>query len=149
MTEPVYTSVSNLEAGPELDRQVALKVMGSPRHEWVEGLARGGILGDYEGCRWCERARYIYQRGTRLQEREDEVCVLPYSTDIAAAWKVVDHIHLLSGGVVLTRRWRSEIPGSWVVMEIEQELRHPISEADTAPLAICRAALTLQEEKKP
>lgn len=74
------------------------------------------------------------------------VCILhtwiklpPYSTDIAAAWEVVEKINLLG-----ERGWlRKESGGGWEYYEYEYDFE-PVITADTAPMAICLAALKLK-----
>ena len=60
-----------------------------------------------------------------------------YSTDIADAWRVVEHAGVLEAYDFLTHSG----PRSWIVAyESDGELVK-VGEGETAPLAICRAAL--------
>lgn len=62
-----------------------------------------------------------------------------YSTDIAAAWEVVEKINLLG-----ERGWlRKESGEEWEYYKYEYDFE-PIITADTAPMAICLAALKLK-----
>lgn len=61
------------------------------------------------------------------------------STDIAAAWEVVEKTGLLSYGVVLTYNRKNL---TWEVSDITDAPQiNVLVEADTAPQAICLAAL--------
>lgn len=67
--------------------------------------------------------------------------VPPYSTDIAAAWQVVD--------ALLARGWYVSVsarPGEPADCTFSQTFRHCISSGKTAPAAICRAALVVGTE---
>lgn len=116
----------DLPAGRELDALIAEKVMGwAPVHDglnfrWADG-------GDYE-----KRHRYV--------------CDWSPSTDIAAAWQVVERMDSLGWYLTIDRLssgervrfWRCE----WMRYTEENEKCGDCWEdADTAPLAICRAAL--------
>lgn len=119
----------------DIDALVAEKVLGGWRHDWVEGLTVGDILGDYEGCSRCEKGRYTWNNGRRSAHREDEVCVLPFSTDIASAWIVVEHFEALKYDVKVT----SCIAGWHCVLgPVGPDI---IAFGEKPPLAICLAAL--------
>jgi hypothetical protein len=60
----------------------------------------------------------------------------PYSTDIAAAWEVVEHNHDVS----VEHRAMSSTPWA-VTFQRHMDGTEFTGFADTAPLAICRAAL--------
>lgn len=68
-----------------------------------------------------------------------------YSTGISAAWEVVEKLHLMVRPSILS--------GNWVAMKFERVYLSGKWEgvgeatADTAPLAICRAALLATLEK--
>lgn len=104
-----------LIAGKELDALVAERVMGIGKHLTRHGS--GGI---------CP-------------------AVLPYSTDIAVAWLVVEH--LVHGGwkveVILVRRTSEDARTGEPLAKvtIEREGVRVRKYEDTAPLAICLAAL--------
>ena len=127
-----------LKAGRELDALVAEKVMGLPEKDWHPECSRYHQVDDaefdskYGWMGWC------YTEGR-------EICTAKkypprYSTDIAAAWEVVESDYWSEDwGIVkvdsaepLYQVW--DLPG-W---ELETGL---ISQAYSSPLAICLAAL--------
>ena len=80
--------------------------------------------------------------------------VAPYSTDIAAAWEVVEHLwtHFWprgSGGPRLECHIHPDFDGWHCNICIEAiGLIEASAVASTAPLAICRAALAAVEKEK-
>lgn len=133
--------IERLEAGPELDRLVAEMVMG-----WREGTDY--IVGE------ARLLREVTETVGALQHRK--TVVWSPSTDIAAAWEVVEW--LLSRGFFLdifsprakdAPEWVDH-PDKWSVFVCTWEREdgivyffqsHILSKADTLSLAICRAAL--------
>lgn len=114
-----------LEAGPELDRLVAERVMGH------DVFSIGG-----EGLQEA--------RGTETRN------LARYSTDIAAAWEVVDHLWLSISktGYGIYRfsinRHDDKAEGWSAMFAMDPQgdvSTHSQGHAPTAPLAICRAAL--------
>ena len=108
--------IMKLEAGRKLDALVAEKVM----HISNVHLHDFGNAGLY--LRMNEPAAL------------SNISVPRYSTDISDAWKVVDY---LAEGLILDlyntiRGWRCDIDGKGETFS---------GKAETAPLAICRAAL--------
>lgn len=115
---------NSFEPGRELDALVAEKVMGNT-------LAPGpGAMG-------------IVVNITELKR------IPPYSTDIAAAWEVVEKI---GEGFTLGRSWEkwvcTSVPGDMWGCYIDEPGRYEMLNdgdyfewADTAPHAICLAAL--------
>jgi hypothetical protein len=116
-------NIDEMKAGPEMDRLVAEKVMG-----WAIGS---------DGCSVEERHGRLW----RGEAWEDDCYIWRPSTNIAHAWEVVEHL----------RGW-------WTAVELKSideccacliednsgdvnERYVATAEADTAPLAICRAAL--------
>jgi hypothetical protein len=61
-----------------------------------------------------------------------------YSTDISAAWQVVEK--LTAGGLSVSVVNECH-PGQWCVLVIDDGCVYDSSTADTAPFAICMAAL--------
>lgn len=114
--------IDQMPAGRELDELVATKVMGAPGHQWIDGMGQPGILSTYEGCAYCERER--------KPEREMELCIRQYSSDIRYAWVVVEKLKLtlmpVSTGWMA---WRNNVA------------ENPVGEGKSVMLAICRAAL--------
>lgn len=118
-----------MEAGKELDALIHTRVMGLPlRCTRCEG--QGAVPGSNGDCFIC--------RGT------GEMAVHDYSTDIAAAWKVVEKLRELK----LQFELRVSPGTLWVVWVTRlslvpfQDDEH-LSEvkAETVPHAICLAAL--------
>ena len=119
-----------MEAGPELDALVAERVMGWTRND------KG----------------FWFKPGKRHNWNHDGLDPPPYSTDIAAAWEVVEKIKSLPAGIdILVRANCVAIDlhmfdmADGLVKDIEA------GDATTAPLAICRAALltTLGDTNDP
>lgn len=104
-----------MDAGRELDALIAEKVMG---WTWKE----------------VEGEQYLYP------PRPGDVNIPHYSTDIAAAWQVVEKLAEL--GMLTSVCWgRSGNHGIIASVDIlEGGFNKPIA-AHTAPLAICLAAL--------
>lgn len=95
-------NIDEMDAGPELDRLVAEKVMG------------------------CEPCGHPF-----CGPRTGHNMPAPYSTDIRAAWEVVDKLGLFVGKGFF----------GWIASQNSYWLDSETCTADTAPLAICRAAL--------
>jgi len=124
-----------MEAGREMDALVAEEVMGwtyiSPLYC---GYPASGPIGPNEAV--------PYKWPARLGATQ----VPNYSTDIAAAWQVVEHLYSekwivgIGSLVQVPREWRCELCNMW-----EDDFSRCPSDieanADTAPLVICRAAL--------
>ena len=134
MTSKHQVNIDELPAGPELDALVAEKVMGWYSNELV----------------WCDKGGsvgYWVSDEVRFREGGHWPAFHP-STDIKAAWEVVENLKSLSG----IGGWFSiEVPSGDIVRAGFQshlghagEWRHR-SNATSAPLAICRAALKTVE----
>lgn len=120
--------IADIPAGPDLDRLVAEKVMG---WKW------GPTGADYSGWQGSKQ----YPNG--MWNRKNDACRGHWSpsTDIAHAWEVVEHMEQ-NGGLIANMYSQR---GCWSVgieplpesryIEVFREV------AETAPLAICRAAL--------
>ena len=119
-------NVDTLKAGRELDALVAEKVMG-----WKECTVEAGITG--QAALGSIGAWYWIDEGGR---KMIEGYVKPYSKNIAAAWEVVEKL-LESGESVAVRQ--GQIP-SGMIRQCCIGFREGV-EAETVPLAICRAAL--------
>lgn len=137
------------EAGRELDALVAEKVMGSPTvaANTRRVLELRAILATKEQdvlqAEHLELALYDspngYTRGTRVTAR-------PYSTDIAAAWEV-----LMKLDVSFSVDYDQGEMFPWIVSIeriVPMDEEHRAAEAETAPLAICLAALKAVGELK-
>lgn len=140
--------MTDLHAGPELDRLIAEKVIGSdmtilPEHQWRrEGS--GARIQDFEfndihhGPK-CDRCGYFYC--VHCDDFNNSHCALDipiYSTNITMAWKVVERLDAFTSAIQLERvdphRWR-------VTLNVPRLDSLIAADAETAPLAICRAAL--------
>jgi len=124
-----------MNAGPELDALVADKVMGLEHREWAPYAApEGWFPKDHPDC--CPKSENGF-----IPHGHEHPSELSYSTDIEAAWEIVDHL------TKTTKQWfhlqqystgtsaKFEISGAG---DLDCEF-----EADeiTAPHAICMAAL--------
>lgn len=152
-----------MAAGRELDALVAEKVMGLTvvAHDWpcgydpecgyYEASMFAGFR-DGDGSWYAERGpvhvragvdlwppRPSFHEPDRLIAHVDPVPA--YSTDIAAAWAVVEQVEDTGNGWVFSLAHRV-IPDCWVARFTPLAVTGLVSEeADTVPLAICRAAL--------
>jgi hypothetical protein len=121
--------VSEMPAGRELDALVAEKVMG-----WT--LCDRVAMGWGDGPPVFATGEDPYDDTARPSRQDWRP-----SEDIAAAWEVVENWrNRCNGEGVVLLSWHSE---EWVcelgIWGVESGFRH--APADTAPLAICRAAL--------
>lgn len=126
-------NIDDMAPGPEMDRVIATQVRNSPLHLWADRIGQPGILETYEGCVNCERAR--------RPATEEEVCITPYSTDIASAWTLVEDLE--RRGRLLGRVGREFGLGGYLAQFFDGKTYGHACEfarGETAPLAICRAA---------
>lgn len=98
--------VDKMEAGRELDLLIIKAVFGLEPQECMVG-------GHPRGC-------------------TGNITYPPYSTDIAAAWQVVEKTRLFTHCDI------TQLDDKWAISNWANDSS---VEADTAPLAICRAAL--------
>ncbi len=137
--------MSELEAGRELDALVAEKVMGLCLHEWP-------VITDDDWnwevrCPKCNTTKY----GGHSDLMPIEGYTEPYSTDIAAAWEVVEKIERM----FWPKRdlwWQLESAGASgsdleAAVVFEGSVAKATAQAVTMPLAICRASLAAMTEK--
>ena len=141
-----------MEAGPELDALVAEKVMGWERHDKCDRCSvspKHIYYGtEYIGDSWDGKECHPYLKSPggqkyylcpcHEQRRDSGPPPPPYSTDIAAAWEVVDA--LMDNGIGLPQIFHD---GQLWVASVSDCTRKKsnMASALTAPLAICRAAL--------
>jgi hypothetical protein len=123
--------MEEMKSGRELDALIAEKVMGYPAFAKQVLEQLGAHLlgeGEHEHCLVCGRGI----DGT-LE------CLPYYSTDIAAAWEVVEKLRLaIAPGD----------EGGWIAASSAYHLDAGRAErADTAPHAICLAALKAAENE--
>ncbi len=126
-----------------MDELVAEKVMGLKpgEHDWIKNKDGSIDIFAYEDG-YCNGPRYLlcgyeycvhcYHDGPRTLCKETR----PYSTDISAAWEVVEKLkdNPDFADITITYPW-------CVALNYNFETGWIKGEADTAPLAICRAAL--------
>jgi hypothetical protein len=121
-----------LVAGHELDALVAERVMG---WKWCDVRLRGST----NTVRVLLPPRDGYWRQDGAHDERDFARAAPpfYSTEIRAAWEVVEALNERGFGVEVFRYGKAEgLEREWFVSIGDTE-----ADADTAPLAICRAAL--------
>ncbi len=112
--------IETMEAGPEMNAAVA-ELMGVCHHNWTTKPGKQG-----QQCVKCGVLRCMVSP-THTPD---------YSTDIAAAWEVMEHAGLLD---FERRGWNLFYDdGVWVIGD---DKFLGIAIGKTAPLAICRAAL--------
>lgn len=137
-TTPTTTGAPE-QAGAELDRLVAEKVMGWP---WYALAAHEPGSRPYPHCYTDQGRNRLY-----VYDGEDNHVFSP-STDIARAWQVVEKMYE-HGLSVTVCRWHCEQPSRVQVLKSRSPcMACERSHADdvevygpTTPLAICRAAL--------
>jgi hypothetical protein len=116
------TEIDKMEAGREMDALVAEKVLGC-KVENPNGFYK---------CGCGETCRYPHA----IDDREGQLYggLLYFSTDISAAWKLCENFPgygvACSRGTCICRIYLTDDRSS-----------ASVGEADTVPLAICRAAL--------
>ena len=124
-----------MEAGRELDALVAERVMGldvvmNPESAMCVGCRVSG------GGAWVVIEYDYHEWGHKV------VRPLPYSTDIAAAWEVVEKLEADGIGRLELVRLGWDWNRVWRATFFSTALTEGVTgKADTAPLAICLAAL--------
>jgi hypothetical protein len=134
-----------MKPGRELDALIAEKVMG-----W--DFAHNFKLCDNRAFKRCSNCLGIISEGNPLDPR----CLgFPhYSTNIEAAWKVVELLQLFKiqqtdktdGMTACVQLWQDS-NGVWTIGDWQDQL-FVLAEGDTAPHAICLAALKIVGEGK-
>jgi len=143
-----------MPAGREMDALVAEKVMGwlawsERRPEYIHVVfQRPGEREPFMKFRnpEAERARYAPMAFGDIDPMNHVVCDIPrYSTEIAAAWEVVERLRAdkVMGGasIAAVNAPDDATPGEWCVEWFDGNRTLDCATGDTAPLAICRAAL--------
>lgn len=142
--------VDLMEAGRELDALVAERVIGAKWYAFTDP----GDTGTSRILRLDSDARGSLRRGLIVPAQMDEPIDsfygydgLPrYSTDIGAAWEVAEkmvsdgHVFIVKGDGLRT----GDFSPRWTVLCDNL----PRTDADSAPLAICRAALKAQLKER-
>jgi hypothetical protein len=152
--------VMAMEAGADLDDQVHVRVMGGCLHD-------AGFEHDPDGSHPMEGLLYVCKRGCGYSQHlgfgVNAIILWPrpeYSTDIAKAWTVVEKLKARGRALVVNDGTNHHPPtyevqagldenGPWTFCAFEMPDGAWLSaRAETAPLAICRAALlaTLEAE---
>lgn len=128
-----------MNAGRELDAMVAEKVMGETDYE------HGELGEDSSGDPYCSRCRMSGSWGDQIFS--DERCIPAYSASIAAAWTIVEKLGNWHGFDFMVAKMEagnghpSYWEAGWYEPSHEGPERRVVVEAETAPLAICLAAL--------
>lgn len=130
-----------LPAGEALDALVAERVMHLPPEQWrsrcyVERHSFDNY--EFDGTDehgWCYTCREcVGAVGGKVPPR--------FSTDIAAAWTVVEHLTASTGGLIGYGFQLTDCrPGLGWLADFQAPTRGNRGPGETAPLAICRAAL--------
>ena len=84
---------------------------------------------------WKSVDNYLHERS--MESKNLSVYNLHYSTDIAAAWDVVEKVGLLIDYFLIQDIYKTR----WLVMDVYGD---GLIEAGTAPMAICLATLKLK-----
>lgn len=134
-------NIDQMPAGRELDALVAERVMGCKvRRRIFDGV--GGTPSEPESftelsCQCPTGPRHSSSGGTNY-----------YSTDIAAAWEVVEKVRDLVPAEKFSVDWVSNnMTNKWQAGWWGGGVPVLVCGEDTAPLAICRVALTAAREK--
>jgi hypothetical protein len=139
--------IRNMPIGKEIDELIQICVFGKPVQAFCNETP----------CPYCGRKmRFCGQRSWCGECRKWRYSsVKNYSADITFAWEVVEKIKSWGEGWCPQIYWDDNDglePGDWVVefnkyWKLKNDYRHCEAIADTAPLAICRAALVAVNER--
>jgi hypothetical protein len=125
----------DMNAGPQLDLLVAEKVMG-----WVKETDPNELKRLEIGLIPDDRRRWLKRPGGGWR-----YFAPAYSIDIAAAWQVIEKMLAMDIGIKVSRMPNNEMWHSTLYVKDEDGKYMATCEdrfeADTAPLAICMAAL--------
>jgi len=134
--------ILKMEAGPELDKLVETEVMGI-----ILDPKRCPICGWRYGFPGCQPGNCSMRPAPK--HRYDEA--RKYSTDIAAAWEVVNKLHpensFGNDTFEINRLKYKDGRSGWCVAFAGEGVEN-YALAPTAPLAICKAALLAKLEEK-
>jgi hypothetical protein len=121
-------NTTTMSAGRELDALIAEKVMGSvPCDKWRPFTAYP--------AQWVKDTGECYHASCHPPQMGPP----HYSTDIAAAWAVVERLVVLGHPVELSLEPNDN--GQCLCTLMAERMGEEATWGDTAPLAICRAAL--------
>jgi len=141
-----------MEAGREMDVLVAEKVMGwryspgwechippeqiaMPDEMWTDWQHDAGEF-------WKEPIKEHHVSGIVYNGDSSKIIMPQWSTKIADAWKVVEKMH--KGQWMCDLSWRDDVCYGrivWAVDFVTKDGRCESADDESAPLAICRAAL--------
>ena len=144
--------IQRLEAGRELDALVAEKVMKlncKKGISWKSDLSAFGGKGEIEFDSEFTIEREWVQEGDYVIVFDDgQLGIMPaYSTDIAAAWEVVEQLETMRPDILTDihrishNGERSGLQWAAHMRVIGGEGKYIYELAETVPIAICRAAL--------
>jgi hypothetical protein len=139
--------ILNMPAGREMNALIAEKVTGWKaihaeykcngeyffRCDACGGYGHGNCYGNGDGAIQIKCGEYTVCC--------DEAEMPAYSTDISAAWEVVEKMK--ADGWEFYFEWKDE---PWALFENDECLLDKYADADTVPLAICKAALLMTLE---
>lgn len=116
--------IDGLEAGPELDWLVLHHAL-----DWKQGFPALG--------------QAPYTRPGDGGERRDAAALPPVSSDLAEAWRLVEHVEARGLGFSLSRQPEAEEAQGWTarVWRDRPPAGEAVASAPTAPWAIARAVL--------
>jgi hypothetical protein len=130
--------IYNMPAGKEMDTLIAEKVMGLCAHDWK--LTPNDD--DYDSvCRVCQKCHLEFWG---LRPPAYGCHYGSYSTNIAAAWEVVEKMKEKGKLYLIV----SDDTGYKAEILLNDPVPMAIAQCDTAPLAICRVALLAVMEIK-
>lgn len=146
-----------MEAGCELDRLVAEQVFGYTVWDEEEECSQFA-----EGARWVPGSEYYvidvpFAGPSEPPEAADSAePLLPYSEYIGAAWLIVEELEKRGGILDLSKNWANVWRAAFILpLPADDERRKDgygswsyAATADTAQLAICRAALLAAQATK-
>lgn len=150
------TNTDTMPAGREMDALVAEKVMGLAYHKWQEGtitVCTGDCdpecvcdcVGEAGGfvCALCGSGREAKYWNIEKLNDANTFCGYHgrYSTDIAAAWEVVEYMRSIGFALDSYSSGKGEEGHSWTDAIFVKSLDEILVRAETFPLAVCRAAL--------
>lgn len=149
-----------IQAGPELDAEVARVVFGwrrmepkNPTHLRCFAGKFGWVLmppGQDHYGQWKPAEPGTPPAPDWLDVLAEEETVPPYSTDIAAAWLVVERLREIGLGVLIaTERSGWEVELTTTPALYERGYRGCFRTDPTMPLVVCRAALVAFAEARP
>jgi hypothetical protein len=135
--------ILNMSAGRKLDELIAQYVFGAQKHQWE-------LLPNTENTAYCSLCGTTVNK--RVLNTDELVLCLPgsilnYSTNIVAAWEVFEWLSQYSvetavrNDVVVGHESDGWCVSVWWFKDIQSSHAVEGVYADTAPLAICRAAL--------